>query len=165
MCAMAISPLKRILVIDDDIDLLMLLERRLSTEGYLIETAASISEAEEIIPQILPDLLLLDINVNGEDGRQLCYKLKKLQDHPPLKVIIMTGFDFDTGRALLFGADDLVTKPINTEFLLSRLEFHLFPLLIDEESVAVKILEAMPELEESGGEENFAISHSQNSNR
>ena len=152
---MAISPLKRILVIDDDIDLLMLLERRLSTEGYLVETAASIPEAEEIIPLILPDLLLLDINVKGEDGRQLCYKLKKLQPHPPLKVIIMTGFDFDTGRAILFGADDLVIKPINSEFLLSRLEFHLFPSLNNEESVAVKILEAMPELEGIDTEEPF----------
>ncbi len=161
---MAISPLKRILIIDDDIDLLMLLERRLSTEGYLIETAASISEAEEIIPQILPDLLLLDINVKGDDGRQLCYKLKKLQEHPPLKVIMMTGFDFDTARAMLFGADDLVTKPINTEFLLSRLEFHLFPSLIDEESVAIKILEAMPELESADAGETFSTSHDQNSN-
>lgn len=77
----------------------------------------------------------------------------------------MTGFDFDTGRALLFGADDLVTKPINTEFLLSRLEFHLFPSLIEEESVAVKILEAMPQMESAHAHETLSTSHNQNSDR
>ena len=68
---------KRILIIDDDIDLLMLLERRLVKEGYKIEAAASLPEAEDVLPAFKPNLVLLDINVNGEDGRQLCWKLKK----------------------------------------------------------------------------------------
>ena len=67
----------RILIIDDDIDLLMLLERRLVQEGYDIETAASLPEAEELIPSFRPQLVLLDINVKGEDGRILCWQLKK----------------------------------------------------------------------------------------
>jgi DNA-binding response OmpR family regulator len=61
MCAMNES--KRILVIDDDIDLLMLLERCLQKQGYYVETAASLPEAEEIISDFIPDLVLLDINV------------------------------------------------------------------------------------------------------
>ena len=69
---------KRILVVDDDIDLLMLLERCLSKEGYEVETAASLAEADEIICSFSPHLVLLDINVHGEDGRQLCFKLKKV---------------------------------------------------------------------------------------
>jgi DNA-binding response OmpR family regulator len=110
---------KRILIIDDDLDLLMLLERRLLKEGYNIETAASLPEAEEVINSFAPDLVLLDINVNGEDGRQLCWKLKK-RNTKDIRVIIMSGYDYDTGRAILFGADDLLPKPLHTEYLLHR---------------------------------------------
>ena len=67
----------KILIIDDDLDLLMLLERRLLKEGYEVETAASLNEAEEILGYFPPQLVLLDININGDDGRQLCWKLKK----------------------------------------------------------------------------------------
>ena len=120
MCALKQVP-NRVLVIDDDIDLLMLLERRLDKEGYVVETAASLPEAEEIISYFHPHIVLLDININGEDGRQLCWKLKK-GDHPhEVKVIIMSGYDLNLRRSVLFGADDLLTKPLNTEFLLHKM--------------------------------------------
>jgi DNA-binding response OmpR family regulator len=112
----------RILVIDDDIDLLMLLERRLQKEGFDVETAASLQEAQEIIPLFLPNLVLLDINVNGEDGRKLCWELKNAPSPFPVKVLMMSGFDFSQGRAILFGADELLPKPFNTEYLLLRVE-------------------------------------------
>jgi DNA-binding response OmpR family regulator len=118
--------LKKVLVIDDDLDLLMLLERKLVQEGYDVETAASLAEAEDLISFSTPDLVLLDINVQGEDGRQLCFKLKKLEQHPPIKVIIMTGFDMDARRAFLFGADELIAKPFPYEYVLNRLSAHLF---------------------------------------
>jgi DNA-binding response OmpR family regulator len=117
---------KKVLIIDDDLDLLMLLERRLIKEGYDIETAASLPEAEEIIANFSPHLVLLDINVNGEDGRQLCWKLKK-NAGKDIKVIIMSGYDYDTGRAVLFGADDLLPKPLHTEFLLHKMGICLNP--------------------------------------
>jgi DNA-binding response OmpR family regulator len=125
MCASNQQESKRILIIDDDIDLLMLLERRLQKEGYELETAASLPEAEEVLPHFHPHLVLLDINVQGEDGRQLCWKLKHRPAIVPPKVIIISGNDFNTGRAVLFGADDLVPKPLNTEYLLHRMALHL----------------------------------------
>ena len=127
MCALIERLPKRILIIDDDIDLLMLMERRLDAEGYAIETAASLAEAEEILPQFLPHLVLLDINVNGEDGRQLCWKLKNTSGAQPARVIIISGYDHNTGRAVLFGADDFITKPFHTEYLLHRVNFLLEP--------------------------------------
>jgi DNA-binding response OmpR family regulator len=120
MCAEFRRLPKRILIIDDDLDLLMLLERQLDKQGYAVETAASLPEAEDILPQFLPDLVLLDININGEDGRQLCWKLKKSDDYPRSKVILISGYDYSTGRALLFGADDLLVKPFHMEYLLHR---------------------------------------------
>ncbi len=108
---------KRILIIDDDIDLLMLLERSLAKEGYWVEAAASLAEGEELISAFRPNLLLLDINVNGEDGRQLCWKLKKQAGENEIKVIIISGYDYSAGRAVLFGADDLLPKPFQFDYL------------------------------------------------
>jgi DNA-binding response OmpR family regulator len=111
----------RILIIDDDIDLLMLLERRLKQEGFEVETAASLQEAQEIVPYFLPQIILLDINVNGDDGRVLCYELKNDPKLVPVKVMMMSGFDISQGRAILFGADELVSKPLNMEYILLRI--------------------------------------------
>ena len=118
---------KRILIVDDDLDLLMLLDRRLQKEGYEIETAASLPEAEDIIATFSPHLLLLDINVNGEDGRQLCWRLKKSEIYKDVKVLIMSGYDYSTGRAALFGADNLLPKPLHTNILVHLVEAHLNP--------------------------------------
>jgi DNA-binding response OmpR family regulator len=116
---------KRILIIDDDIDLLMLLERRLVREGYKIEAAASLPEAEDVLPAFKPDLVLLDINVNGEDGRQLCWKLKKDTRAKNIKVIIISGYDYSAGRAVLFGADDLLPKPLHLDYMLTCIKQQL----------------------------------------
>lgn len=124
MCAFKVIQ-KRILIIDDDIDLLMLLERRLDKEGFCIETAASLAEAEEVVYTFEPQVILLDINVKGEDGRKLCYTLKMPDALPQVKVILMSGYDYSTSRAVIFGADDLVPKPLNIDFLLHRISLHM----------------------------------------
>lgn len=127
MCAAFNDGPSRVLIIDDDIDMLMLLERRLLREGYAVETAASLAEGEEIASFFMPHVVLLDINVNGEDGRKLCWKLKK-GDYPfRVKVIMMSGYDANTSRAILFGADEMLAKPLHTDFLVHRLQHHLEP--------------------------------------
>jgi DNA-binding response OmpR family regulator len=121
MCAMKEEVSKRILIVDDDIDLLMLLERQLKQQGYEAETAISLAEAEELVVYFDPHLVLLDINIRGEDGRQLCWKLKNQPVYRIPKVLIISGFDYNASRAALFGADDILPKPFNTEFLLNRI--------------------------------------------
>lgn len=121
MCAMNEEVSKRILIVDDDIDLLMLLERQLKQQGYEAETAISLAEAEELVVYFDPHLVLLDINIRGEDGRQLCWKLKNQPVYRVPKVLIISGFDYSASRAALFGADDILPKPVNSEFLLNRI--------------------------------------------
>lgn len=125
MCANEIG--LRILIVDDDVDLVMLLERRLLREGFEVETAIRIPEAEELINNFQPHLLLLDININGQDGRQLSFKLKRNHTNQSPKIIIMSGYDYSAVRAALFGADELIVKPLNFEFLLHRIRHHLTP--------------------------------------
>ena len=112
----------RILVIDDDIDLLMLLERSLQKNNYIVETAASLAEGRELLNQFYPDLILLDINLKGEDGRQLCWSIKNSSSKFCPKVIMMSGYDYKSSVASLFGADEFIAKPIITDYLLYRIE-------------------------------------------
>jgi DNA-binding response OmpR family regulator len=121
MCAMKAEVPKRILIVDDDIDLLMLLERKLKQEGYETETAISLPEAEELIVYFDPHLVLLDVNLKGEDGRQLCWKIKHQPVYRIAKVVIISGFDYNPARAALFGADDILPKPFHMEYLLNRI--------------------------------------------
>ena len=116
---------KKILLVDDDIDLLMLLERKLQKTGYIIESAASMPEAEYVFTLFKPDLVLLDINVAGDDGRQLCWKIKNTGDNRDAKVILMSGYNYSINKQLLFGADDYVAKPFQSEFLLQRITSRL----------------------------------------
>lgn len=126
----------RVLVIDDDIDLLMLMERKLQQQGYKVESAVSLAEAEYVLNLFKPHLVLIDINVDGEDGRQLCWKIKHGPDAATTKVILMSALYYPTTRTLLFGADDFVAKPFDTEFLLQKMENKpneepVIPLMVD----------------------------------
>lgn len=115
----------RIVVIDDDIDLLMLMERKLQQHGYKVESAVSLAEAEYVLDLFKPNLVLIDINVGGEDGRQLCWKIKHGPNAATMKVILMSALYYPTTRTLLFGADDFVAKPFDTEFLVQKIENQL----------------------------------------
>lgn len=118
---------KRILLVDDDIDLLMLMERKLQRSGYIIESAASLPEAEYVLSLFKPNLVLLDINIAGDDGRQLCWKIKHSEANRDAKVILMSGFNYSIAGPLSFGADDFVAKPFNTEYLVNKVEVLLNP--------------------------------------
>ncbi len=115
----------RVLVIDDDIDLLMLLERKLQQQGYKVESAVSLSEAEYVLSLFKPQLVLIDINVGGEDGRQLCWKIKHGANGKAMKVILMSALYYPTTRTLLFGADDFIAKPFDMIQLLEMVDKYI----------------------------------------
>jgi DNA-binding response OmpR family regulator len=115
----------KILVVDDDTDLLIMLEKKLTFEGYDVKTASTILKGVEIISTWRPQLILLDVDIHGEDGRKVCSDLK---DHPKLKqtkVIIMSGYDQNIGAAAWFGADEMLEKPLVMQELLEHIRFHL----------------------------------------
>jgi DNA-binding response OmpR family regulator len=113
---------KRILLVDDDIDLLMLLERKLQKSGYVIESAASMAEAEYVLSLFKPHVVILDINVAGDDGRQLCWKIKNNTDFRHTKVMLMSGYNYSINRQTSFGADDYIAKPFQSEYLLQKIK-------------------------------------------
>lgn len=126
---------KRILLVDDDIDLLMLLERKLRKSDYIIESAASMPEAEYVLSLFKPDLVILDINIAGEDGRQLCWKIKHDKSIRDTKVILMSGYNYPINRQLLFGADDYLAKPFQSEYLCQKVDAFLNAVPVQEVNI------------------------------
>jgi len=117
----------RVLVVDDDIDLLMLMERKLQQNGYIVESAVSLSEAEYVLSLFKPDLVLIDINVGGEDGRQLCWKIKHNTQATKPKVMLMSGLYYPLNKVMLFGADDFIAKPFPPEFVQQKIVSAFLP--------------------------------------
>lgn len=116
------NSIPHILVVDDHRDIRELLARYLKEQGLRVSLAASGEELRRIVKTQLPDLVLLDIMMPGEDGLSLCRFLR--EHHPALPVILVTarGEDMDRILGLEIGADDYVSKPFNPRELLARIK-------------------------------------------
>jgi two-component system response regulator HydG len=111
-----------ILVIDDDMDICMLLQRYLSKNGFNVSIAYTGKSALENIENHIPDIILCDFRLEDMTGGELLEKVKGL--HPEIPVIIMTGYsDVRTAVNIMkFGAFDYVTKPLLPEEILLTLK-------------------------------------------
>lgn len=109
-----------ILVVDDDQRLCDLLRRYLRGEGYRVFTALSGEQMRRHIEQGVPDLVILDLMLPGEDGLMLA---KELRVHKELGIIILTakGETVDRIVGLEVGADDYISKPFDNRELLARI--------------------------------------------
>ncbi|WP_240230513.1 response regulator transcription factor [Devosia lacusdianchii] len=118
------SPI-RILVVDDEAPIRKLLRVGLATEGYTILEAGSAREANELLRQTRPDLILLDLGLPDMQGHDLLAKWRN--DLFDLPILILSSRTDETGivRALELGADDYVTKPFGTKELVARIRVAL----------------------------------------
>lgn len=117
----------RILIVDDDEIIRKLLRRVLERSGFAIDEAASGEEALQQIEKNPPDLILLDVVMDGIDGFQTCRKLKGIEKMAEVPIVFVTGRS-DTGsivEGLNAGGNDYITKPINRHEALARIRNHL----------------------------------------
>jgi len=114
-----ITPL-RLLLVDDEPDLREPLASYLERQGFAVRQAASAAEARSIIALDVPDLVLLDIMMPGEDGLSLCRHLTEARSIP---TIFLTARGEATDRivGLEIGADDYVVKPFEPRELVARI--------------------------------------------
>lgn len=114
----------RILLVDDDEELLAALELKLRKEGYQIETAPDGEAALVKIRASLPDLIILDVNMPRMNGMDVCRALRSDDKTRDLAIIMLTARDDEVDRilGLEFGADDYVTKPYNPRELILRVK-------------------------------------------
>lgn len=114
----------KILIVDDQTDLLELLSMALKQEGFTVRTAASGADALAQIAAEKPDLILLDIVLGDMSGIKLTTKLKNDSETGQIPIILLTAKDSETDIivGLSVGADDYITKPFSTKVLLARME-------------------------------------------
>lgn len=113
----------RILVVDDEKDILELVKYNLEREGYLVDCVDTGEEAIKRAIAIRPDGILLDLMLPGVDGIEVCRELRKNPDTRTIPIIMMTakGEESDVVSGLEVGADDYVPKPFSTKILVARL--------------------------------------------
>jgi DNA-binding response OmpR family regulator len=111
----------KILVVDDDADMLAVTGFALQQAGYLVVKATSFGTALATFRAEMPDLAILDINLPGGSGFDLCATFRKESDVPIL-MLTVRGDESDLVRALDLGADDYLTKPFSPRTLTARVK-------------------------------------------
>jgi DNA-binding response OmpR family regulator len=117
----------RVLIVDDDQDLLELLSFNLVEEGYEVTVARSGMEALNAARIALPDLVLLDVKLEGLDGYTVCQMLKALPSTSTIPILLVTGMraHLDRRKGMLAGASDYITKPFRMKDLIQRVRVML----------------------------------------
>lgn len=118
---------KKVLVVDDTVANLDLIVSFLGNKGYKCLIAKNGFDAITRAENTLPDIILLDIQMPHLDGYETCKRLKEMPVTAPIPIIFMTALSDTTDKVKGFnvGAVDYITKPIDSEELLARLETHL----------------------------------------
>ncbi len=114
----------RILIADDEPKIRMFLRANLNARGYEVHLAQDGLEAVEIAGQVLPDLIILDVNMPRMNGFDACRRIREWGDMP---IIILSVRDDEKDKVMALdeGADDYVTKPFGMEELLARIRVAL----------------------------------------
>ncbi|MEQ1912499.1 MAG: response regulator transcription factor [Vicinamibacterales bacterium] len=111
---------KRVLLVEDDPVLTRVLRDNLTFEGFDVTSVADGTLAQSLEKELSPDLVLLDVNLPGRSGFELC-ELWRRQSQVPIILLTAMGQKGDKIRGLQLGADDYVTKPFDLEELLARI--------------------------------------------
>src|SRR6266571_4769727 len=111
---------KVILIVEDDRDIRDLLADFLKREGFAVEVAEDGAAADRILARRVPDLVVLDLMLPGEDGLSICRRLRA-RGATPILMLTAKNDDIDRIVGLELGADDYLGKPFNPRELLARI--------------------------------------------
>jgi len=111
---------KRILVVDDEPDILDLIQAILEDEGYYVQTSAN-GQCFQNLQENLPDLILLDVMLGAEDGRDLCAQLKQREETRHIPVILCSAYFRGDIMTYLAGASTFLPKPFDISDLINTI--------------------------------------------
>lgn len=113
---------KKVLIVDDEANIVISLEFLMEQAGYLVDVARSGDEALAKITRFAPDLILLDVMLPGMNGFDLCQRIRQTPAWQHMKVIMLTakGREVEITKGLALGADAYITKPFSTKALLAE---------------------------------------------
>ena len=118
------TKMTRVLVVDDEPKIRMFIRANLEARGYEVCLAQDGSEAVEMAARLLPDVIVLDVNMPRMDGIEACGRIREWAN-TPIIILSVREEEKDKVRALDEGADDYVTKPFGVEELLARIRVAL----------------------------------------
>ncbi len=116
---------EKILIIEDEADLVKGLKLNLADEGYEVDWAADGKEGLRKALEDTPDLVILDIMLPGMNGLDICRELRQKKANIPVIMLTAKGEEVDKVVGLEIGADDYMTKPFSIRELLARIKAHL----------------------------------------
>lgn len=121
--------MSRILCVEDNDDSQYMMHRRLSRAGYEVKVSPNGKQAVEWARTLLPDLILMDLNLPGMDGWEATRLLKSQPETKHIPIIVVTGRIGESSheRALAAGCDDYATKPVDFQGLIGKIETLLKP--------------------------------------
>ena len=113
----------KILVVDDDPDIIEILTYNLSNEGYNVKSASNGIEALKKAKKFIPDIILLDVMMPEMDGIEACSNLREIQSLSKSRIIFLSARseDFTLIAAFDAGADDYINKPVKPKILLKKI--------------------------------------------
>ncbi len=116
--------IKKLLIVDDDDDILHFFQMNLPKDRYEIKTALSAKEGFKILEDFNPDLIILDIKMPEEDGWEMNKKIKKDENLADIPVAFLTAKEdlSDKLSALKEGIIDYIMKPIKSDQIIKRIE-------------------------------------------
>ena len=115
---------KRVLIADDEPNIVISLEFLMGQVGYQTRVATNGQEALDLAASFRPDLVLLDIMLPAKSGYEVCQRLKSVPATRDIKVIIVSakGRDVEVAKALELGADAFIAKPFSTRALVAKVQ-------------------------------------------
>ena len=114
----------KILLVDDEQDILEIVSYNLIQEGYIIVTANNGKEAIEVAKEEFPQLIIMDVMMPEMDGVEACEQIRKIPELSHVMIVFLTARSEDFSQVAGFeaGADDYITKPIKPKLLVSKVK-------------------------------------------
>ena len=115
----------RILIIDDEEDVLIPLKNLLEKEGFQVATLSRGSTTFKTVEVFKPEVVLLDIKLSEYDGRDICWELKTNKKTKNIKIILCSAHVLADSGYVDYGADDFIGKPFKLQTLVKKINRHL----------------------------------------
>jgi DNA-binding response OmpR family regulator len=115
---------RKVLIADDEPNIVMALEFLLGRAGYEVRTAANGDEALALLESFSPDLVLIDIMMPGKSGYEVCQRIRERPEWRHVKIVMVSakGRDAEISKGMSLGADLYVTKPFSTQELIAAVD-------------------------------------------
>lgn len=116
--------LGKVLLVDDEPDILIMLKYNLEKEGFIVQTASNGREGIEVAKKFNPDVIVLDVMMPEMDGMETCVEIRAINSLKNVLIAFLTarGEDYSQIAGFESGADDYITKPIKPRVLVSRIK-------------------------------------------